>query len=49
MHKNWKKKPANNKKVKSYSYVLSKKVKLNSKYIKTKREKMLENKFFGPF
>ncbi len=35
--------------VKSCNYTLSKKVLLNSKYIKTKWNKKLENKFFGPF
>ncbi len=35
--------------VKSCSYALGKKVWLNSKYIKTKRNKKLESKFFGPF
>ncbi len=35
--------------VKSPSYAPSKKVWLNSKYIKTKWNKKLENKFFGPF
>ncbi len=34
---------------KNCSYVLGKKVWLNSKYIKTKRNKKLESKFFGPF
>ncbi len=42
-------KRAYDKGVKSCSYTLSKKVWLNSKYIKTKRNKKLENKFFGPF
>ena len=42
-------KRAHNKGVKSRSYVLSDKVWLNSKYIKTKRNRMLEAKFFGPF
>ncbi len=35
--------------VKSHSYAPSEKVRLNSKYIKTKRNKKLESKFFGPF
>ncbi len=39
-------KKANDKGVKSRSYVLGKKVWLNSKYIKTKRNKKLESKFF---
>ncbi len=38
-----------NKRVKSRSYALGKKVWLNSKYIKTKRNKKLENKFFRAF
>ncbi len=42
-------KRAHDKGVKSHSYALSKKVWLNSKYIKTKRNKKLESKFFGPF
>ena len=37
------------KRVKSWSYAPSKKVWLNSKYIKTKRNQKLEAKFFGPF
>ncbi len=40
---------ANDKRVKSHSYTPGEKVWLNSKYIKTKRNKKLENKFFGPF
>ena len=35
--------------VKNHSYALSEKVWLNSKYIKMKRNKKLESKFFGPF
>ncbi len=35
--------------VKSRSYHPGKKVWLNSRYIKTKRNKKLESKFFGPF
>ncbi len=35
--------------VKNRSYVSGEKVWLNSKYIKTKRNKKLESKFFGPF
>ena len=42
-------KRAHDKGVKSRSYALGKKVWLNSKYIKTKRNKKLKNKFFGPF
>ena len=42
-------KRAYNKGVKPRSYVPSKKVWLNSKYIKTKRKRKLEAKFFGPF
>ena len=42
-------KSANNKGVKRRSYTLGKKVWLNSKYIKTKRNKKLENKFLDFF
>ncbi len=42
-------KKAHNKGVKSRSYAPGKKVWLNSKYIKTNRNKKLESKFFGPF
>ncbi len=42
-------KKAHDKGVKSRSYAPGKKVGLNSKYIKTKRNKKLESKFFGPF
>ncbi len=42
-------KRANDKGAKSRSYASDKKVWLNSKYIKTKRNKKLESKFFGPF
>ena len=42
-------KQAHNKGVKSWSYASGKKVWLNSKYIKTKRNRKLEAKFFGPF
>ena len=42
-------KQAHNKGVKSQSYSSSKKVWLNSKYIKTKQNCKLEAKFFGPF
>ena len=37
------------KEVKSRSYTLNKKVWLNSKYIKTKKNKKLKSKFFEPF
>ena len=42
-------KRAHNKGVKPRSYAPSDKVWLNSKYIKTKRNRKLEAKFFGPF
>ncbi len=42
-------KRANDKRVKSRSYAPDKKVWLNSKYIKTKKNKKLESKFFRPF
>ncbi len=42
-------KKAHDKGVKSRSYAPGEKVWLNSKYIKTKRNKKLESKFFGPF
>ncbi len=42
-------KRAHDKGVKSRNYGLGEKVWLNSKYIKTKRNKKLESKFFGPF
>ncbi len=42
-------KRAHDKRVKSHSYAASQKIWLNSKYIKTKRNKKLESKFFGPF
>ena len=42
-------KRAYNKGVKPWSYALGEKVWLNSKYIKTKRNRKLEEKFFGPF
>ena len=42
-------KHAHDKEVKSQSYILSKIVWLNSKYIKTKLNWKLETKFFGPF
>ncbi len=42
-------KRAHNKKIKSCSYASDEKVWLNSKYIKTKRNKKLKSKFFGPF
>ena len=40
---------AYNKGVKPQSYALGKKVWLNNKYIKTKRKRKLEAKFFRPF
>ena len=40
---------AHDKGVKPRSYVSGEKVWLNSKYIKTKRNRKLETKFFGPF
>ena len=42
-------KRAHNKRVKPRSYAPGKKVWLNSKYIKTKHNRKLEAKFFGPF
>ncbi len=42
-------KKAHHKRVKSHSYAPDEKLWLNSKYIKTKRNKKLENKFFRPF
>ena len=42
-------KRAHDKGVKPRSYALGEKVWLNSKYIKTKRNRKLEAKFFGPF
>ncbi len=42
-------KRGHNKRVKSRSYAPGEKVGLNSKYIKTKKNKKLESKFFGPF
>ena len=42
-------KRAHNKEVKSQNYALSKKIWLNSKCIKTKRNRKLEVKFFGLF
>ena len=42
-------KRAHNKKVKSRSYASGEKVWLNSKYIKTQKNKKLKSKFFGPF
>ncbi len=42
-------KKAHDKRVKSHSYAPGKKIWLNSKYIKTKRNKKLKSKFFGPF
>ena len=43
------KKRAHDKGVKPQSYTLGEKVWLNSKYIKTKQNRKLEAKFFGPF
>ncbi len=42
-------KKAYDKSVKSCSYAPNEKVWLNRKYIKKKRNKKLESKFFGPF
>ncbi len=42
-------KRVHDKKEKSRSYALGKKIWLNSKYIKTKKNKKLKSKFFGPF
>ena len=42
-------KRAHDKEIKSHSYTPDKKVWLNNKYIKTKRNKKLKSKFFGPF
>ena len=42
-------KRAHDKGIKSRSYAPSEKIRLNSKYIKTKRNKKLKSKFFGPF
>ena len=42
-------KQAHDKGVKPRSYTLGKKVWLNSKFIKTKQNRMLEAKFFAPF
>ncbi len=42
-------KNTHDKRVKSHSYALGEKVWLNSKYIKTKRNKKLKSKFFWPF
>ena len=42
-------KQAHDKGVKPRSYASGEKVWLNSKYIKTKRNRKLEAKFFGPF
>ena len=42
-------KQAHNKGIKPKSYTSSDKVWLNSKYFKTKRNRKLEAKFFGPF
>ncbi len=42
-------KRAHNKGIKSHSYAPGEKVWLNNKYIKTKKNKKLKSKFFGPF
>ena len=42
-------KQAHNKGVKPQNYASGKKIWLNSKYIKTKRNRKLEENFFGPF
>ena len=42
-------KRTHNKGVKPWSYALSKKIWLNTKYIKIKQNRKLEAKFFGPF
>ena len=42
-------KQAHNKGVKPKSYVLGNKIWLNSKYLKTKQNRKLQAKFFGPF
>ena len=42
-------KKAHDKRVKSHSYALAKKVWLNTKYIKTKKNKTLKSKFFVSF
>ena len=42
-------KQAYDKGIKPRSYAFSEKIWLNSKYIKTKRKRKLEAKFFGPF
>ena len=42
-------KQAHNKGMKPKSYALDDKVWLNSKYLKTKQNRKLEAKFFGPF
>ncbi len=49
LHRQELQKRAHDKGVKNRSYALGEKVWLNSKYIKTKRNKKLESKFFGPF
>ncbi len=49
LHAQEQQKKAHDKRVKSRSYAPGKKVWLNSKYIKTKRNKKLESKFFGLF
>lgn len=42
-------KKADDKRVKNRTYALGKMIWLNNKYIKTKRNKKLEKRFFGPF
>ena len=42
-------KQAHDKGVKPWSYASGGKIRLNSKYIKTKRNRKLKAKFFGPF
>ena len=42
-------KRAHNKRVKHWSYAPGKKVWLNNNFIKIKRNRILESKFFGPF
>lgn len=42
-------KRVHDKRVKNCSYALGEKIWLNSQYIKTKRNRKLENKFFDPF
>ncbi len=49
LHRQELQKRAHDKGVKSRSYVQGEKVWLNSEYIKTKSNKILKSKFFGPF